>query len=229
MMIEVLKSKLHCVEVTEANLKYMGSITIDEDLMDAANMIAGEKVEIVNHATGRLEPDTKEFSFTKVWKDPLGSATLSWPTDKSITVSIWQAGESSESILYAEYTIHDTDLIANHEIAAAGDTEGEKSKLLVISTEADGYVFRLSGLPYEYTYYVSEATVDGYQPPKYFAADGNQVMGAQRIGDGGTICNDQIGYVLPSTGGPGTRRFTVLGSILILGAGIMLWRRRRLI
>ena len=41
-MIEVLKSKLHCVRVTEANLNYMGSITIDEDLMDAANMIAGE-------------------------------------------------------------------------------------------------------------------------------------------------------------------------------------------
>ena len=38
MMIEVLKSKLHCVQVTEANLNYMGSITIDEDLMDAANL-----------------------------------------------------------------------------------------------------------------------------------------------------------------------------------------------
>ena len=43
MMIEVLKSKIHCARVTEANLNYMGSITIDEDLMDAANMIAGEK------------------------------------------------------------------------------------------------------------------------------------------------------------------------------------------
>ena len=47
MQIEVLKSKLHCVTVTEANLNYMGSITIDEDLMDAANLIAGEKVQIV--------------------------------------------------------------------------------------------------------------------------------------------------------------------------------------
>ena len=44
MMIEVLKSKIHCARVTEANLNYMGSITIDEDLMDAANMIAGENV-----------------------------------------------------------------------------------------------------------------------------------------------------------------------------------------
>ena len=52
MMIEVLKSKLHCVKVTEANLNYMGSITIDEDLMDAANMIAGEKEQIVNNNNG---------------------------------------------------------------------------------------------------------------------------------------------------------------------------------
>ena len=49
MMIEVLKSKIHCVTVTEANLNYMGSITIDEDIMDAANMIVdnnnGERFE----------------------------------------------------------------------------------------------------------------------------------------------------------------------------------------
>lgn len=52
MMIEVLKSKLHCVRVTEANLNYVGSITVDEDLLDAANMIAGEKVHIVNNNNG---------------------------------------------------------------------------------------------------------------------------------------------------------------------------------
>jgi L-aspartate-alpha-decarboxylase len=52
MMIEVLKSKLHCVTVTEANLNYMGSITIDEDLMDAANLIAGEKVQVLDNNNG---------------------------------------------------------------------------------------------------------------------------------------------------------------------------------
>ena len=52
MMIEVLKSKLHCVQVTQANLHYMGSITIDEDLMDAAGMIEGEKVQIVDNNNG---------------------------------------------------------------------------------------------------------------------------------------------------------------------------------
>jgi len=52
MFIEVLKSKLHCVKVTEANLNYMGSVTIDENLLDAANMIAGEKVQIVDNNNG---------------------------------------------------------------------------------------------------------------------------------------------------------------------------------
>ncbi|MBO5861268.1 MAG: aspartate 1-decarboxylase [Alistipes sp.] len=52
MMIEVLKSKLHRVRVTQANLNYVGSITIDEDLMDAANMIEGEKVQILDINNG---------------------------------------------------------------------------------------------------------------------------------------------------------------------------------
>lgn len=56
MIVEVLKSKIHRVTVTEADLNYIGSITIDEDLMDAANMIEGEKVQIVNINNGeRLE------------------------------------------------------------------------------------------------------------------------------------------------------------------------------
>jgi aspartate 1-decarboxylase len=52
MMIEVLKSKIHRVRVTEANLNYVGSITIDENLMDAANMIEGEKVQILDINNG---------------------------------------------------------------------------------------------------------------------------------------------------------------------------------
>lgn len=56
MLIEVVKSKIHRVKVTGADLNYIGSITIDEDLMDAANIIQGEKVQIVNNNNGeRLE------------------------------------------------------------------------------------------------------------------------------------------------------------------------------
>lgn len=69
MKIEVLKSKIHRVSITEANLNYIGSITIDEYLMDAANIIEGEKVYIVNNNNGeRLE--------TYVIKGERGTGTI---------------------------------------------------------------------------------------------------------------------------------------------------------
>jgi aspartate 1-decarboxylase len=56
MFIQVIKSKLHRVSVTESNLNYIGSVTIDEALMDAANLVEGEKVHIVNNNNGeRIE------------------------------------------------------------------------------------------------------------------------------------------------------------------------------
>jgi aspartate 1-decarboxylase len=56
MLIHVVKSKIHRVKVTGADLNYIGSITIDEDLMDAANVFPGEKIQVVNNTNGnRLE------------------------------------------------------------------------------------------------------------------------------------------------------------------------------
>lgn len=56
MLLTILKSKIHRVRVTEANLEYIGSITIDEDLMDAAGIVAGERVQVVDNDNGaRLE------------------------------------------------------------------------------------------------------------------------------------------------------------------------------
>ena len=56
MLIEVLKSKIHMVSITGANLNYIGSVTIDEDLLDAANLIENEKVHVLNLNNGeRLE------------------------------------------------------------------------------------------------------------------------------------------------------------------------------
>lgn len=69
MNIQILKSKLHRVKVTQAELNYVGSITIDEDLMDAANIIANEKVQIVNNNNGaRFE--------TYVIKGPRATGTI---------------------------------------------------------------------------------------------------------------------------------------------------------
>ncbi len=56
MLLNILKSKIHCAHVTEANLHYMGSITIDEALMEAAGLLAGEHVHVVNNNNGeRIE------------------------------------------------------------------------------------------------------------------------------------------------------------------------------
>ncbi len=56
MQIEILKSKIHRAVITEANLNYVGSLTLDEDLMDAANIIENEKIQVVNINNGdRLE------------------------------------------------------------------------------------------------------------------------------------------------------------------------------
>lgn len=52
MLVHVLKSKLHCVRVTEANLNYVGSVTIDKVLMEAVNLLPGERVQIVNNNNG---------------------------------------------------------------------------------------------------------------------------------------------------------------------------------
>jgi aspartate 1-decarboxylase len=69
MLINVLKSKLHRVRVTQAELNYVGSITIDEDLMDAANLLENEQVHIVNNNNG-------ERLVTYVIKGERGSGTI---------------------------------------------------------------------------------------------------------------------------------------------------------
>lgn len=69
MTLSILKSKIHCATITEANLHYMGSITIDEDLMDAVGILANEHVYIVNNMNGeRIE--------TYVIKGPRGSGCI---------------------------------------------------------------------------------------------------------------------------------------------------------
>ncbi len=69
MQIEVLKSKIHHVKLTQADVNYVGSIAIDEDLLDAANMIEGEKVQVLNMNNGeRLE--------TYIIRGPRGTGTV---------------------------------------------------------------------------------------------------------------------------------------------------------
>jgi len=94
MLIEVLKSKIHRVTVTEADLNYIGSITLDPDLIEAADMIEGEKVQVVNINNGaRLE--------TYIIKGERGSGTvcLNGPAARLV-----QKGDIVIVITYAQMT-----------------------------------------------------------------------------------------------------------------------------
>ena len=92
MLIEVLKSKIHRVTVTEADLNYIGSITIDENLMLASNIIEGEKVQIVNINNGeRLE------TYVITGEKDSGKVCLNGPAARRVAV-----GDTVIIISYAQ-------------------------------------------------------------------------------------------------------------------------------
>ena len=92
MLIEVLKSKIHRVTVTDADLNYIGSITIDKKLIDAANLIVGEKVQVVNINNGeRLE------TYVIEGKAGSGEVTLNGPAARKV-----QKGDVVIVISYAQ-------------------------------------------------------------------------------------------------------------------------------
>ena len=81
MNIEVVKSKIHRATITESNLNYVGSITIDEDLMDASNLIEGEKVQVVNINNGeRLE------TYVITGKRGSGEICMNGPAARKVSV-----------------------------------------------------------------------------------------------------------------------------------------------
>ena len=97
MQIQVVKSKIHRVKVTGADLNYIGSITIDEDLMDGANIVEGEKVQIVNNNNGnRLE--------TYAIPGPRGSGEITLNGAAARKVS---KGDVLILICYAQMTIEE--------------------------------------------------------------------------------------------------------------------------
>lgn len=82
MLIQVVKSKIHRVSVTQADLNYIGSITIDEDLMDASNMVEGERVQIVNINNGeRFE------TYTIKGERNSGTICLNGPAARKVAVN----------------------------------------------------------------------------------------------------------------------------------------------
>lgn len=92
MLLTLLKSKIHCAIVTEANLHYMGSITIDEDLMDACGMLAGEQVQVVNNMNG-------ERVVTYIIAGPRGSGCICL---NGAAARLFQVGDEVIIMAYAQ-------------------------------------------------------------------------------------------------------------------------------
>jgi aspartate 1-decarboxylase len=101
MQIEVLKSKIHRAVITEANLNYVGSLTVDEDLMDAANMIEYEKIHVVNVNNGeRIE--------TYLIKGARGSGVI------CLNGAAARKGEVGDVVIIISYGIMDFEKAKTH-------------------------------------------------------------------------------------------------------------------
>jgi aspartate 1-decarboxylase len=97
MQIEVLKSKIHRVTVTDADLNYIGSITLDRELIDAANLVVGEKVQVVNVNNGeRFE------TYVIEGKSGSGEVTLNGPAARKV-----QKGDVIIIISYAQMNVEE--------------------------------------------------------------------------------------------------------------------------
>ena len=97
MQIEVLKSKIHRVTVTDAELNYICSITLDKQLIEAANIVVGEKVQVVNINNGeRLE------TYVIEWESESGEVTLNGPAARKV-----QKGYAVIIISYAQMDMQD--------------------------------------------------------------------------------------------------------------------------
>ena len=97
MLIEIIKSKIHRVKVTDADLNYVGSITIDRNLIEAANLIIGEKVQVVNVNNGeRLE------TYVIEGEKASGEVTLNGPAARKV-----QKGDIVIIISYAQINLEE--------------------------------------------------------------------------------------------------------------------------
>ena len=114
MLIEVVKSKIHRVRVTQADLNYIGSITIDEALMEASNLIEGEKVSIVNINNGeRLE------TYVIKGNRNSGEITLNGPAARKV--------QKGDIIIIISYGIMDFEVAKNFKPALVFPNENDNS------------------------------------------------------------------------------------------------------
>ena len=210
-----------------------GNLSVTKVTIDGTEVtgdsIIGSGVTIQNTIV-----ETTDFEFTKEWHNISDQVDSTWGGD--ITVTVQRRIENGNAETVGKYTIHKGD----SEFTITKDASTSDAPNLENKSE---FTFRITDLPKNgtigsktgaYTYFVTEDTVTGYRPATYSnpstSSTDDRIPSNDEAYNGGKIINTpESSYELPSTGGPGTRLFSILGSILILGAGVLLWRRRRTI
>ena len=161
----------------------------------------------------------KDFTFSKVWR--MNGSDLDWQQEITVTLNAYTTDPNTPVLgSGTTYTLSPT----SHEgWTYIAPTEGSKV-----------YTFKITGLQAvddngnELHYYVQEEALTGYST-SYATQEGGSIVNGNKATNGQMIVNTKEGgYKLPSTGGPGTHAFTILGSILIFFAGVAaLWRQKR--
>ena len=196
---------------------------------DPEHAATAKEIKVTQVDNDITNTETTDFEFSKIWND-IGSNPTTWPEGATITVTMNAYTETSQK------AVDDVQVTLSAEGSAAGVTPAWTATLNADETVT---TFKVEGLSKyqdgkELHYYVTETQVNGYKAPSYATTEGNSIVftgsDVPKATDGQQIINTPVGgYELPSTGGTGTRLFTILGSILILGAGLLLWRRGRFI
>ena len=190
-------------------------------------------------ATADEEPGTASFvntytpltfEVTKIWKNTTDE-NVDWVKDLELILHK-KANGTEQTFTYSvkRVTVDGVSTIT----ATSTDTGAPAAS--VSGNKDDGYTIYFTGLESGYEYYATENRVAEYQDPEYAYKDSNNEI-RRKTGDSAGYAADEEyiinrpedSYELPSTGGPGTRLFTILGSVLILAAGVLLLRRRRML
>ena len=236
--VEEIDSKGLATSVTYNIYDEDGSVTeVKTDTDDKHSGTLTQENEVIIFTNTR---NTTEFEFGKQWID-IDQQEIEWDRDIQVTVSRNKADGNKDDSFSLVYSITKSEVEnaagSPVEFTADGADETTPKLKLTITTEAGKkkYNFKIEELAYssetdgQYTYYAEETNLQlaGYLAPSYWNT--SAPTGCTAAYDKGIIINKQEGgYELPHTGGPGTRIFTILGSILILGAGALLWRRLRI-
>ena len=245
------------VEVTEKEGEFQFQTTYYEVKDNDVNTVTGEglgqlnnsNVELVVTALFNNKDQIKVgFAFSKAWLGMNANVNSIQSTD----LEVWDSAKAISVVVKRIDPDNPADNFTLTYDIGSGDgpfqpkentlsVEEKTTYQLVKNTDGNITTFNMgkvlegtnsNGKPY--TYYVEETMASGGTYVTYYGilSEGTVTYRPDysHAGDGDIIINlESCGYELPSTGGPGTRLFTILGSILILGAGVLLWRRRRTI